>query len=117
MKSDPSVGGEEMYLLEWAWRIREEKRELEMVDPKILHSLDRDEVLRAFGIAFFSTQTSPARRPSTSRVVAMLLGDLEIPQITVKPSYLMNLQSDFLTASNSSAAPTMFTEDQVKTGG
>ena len=40
------------------------------------------------------TQSSPTLRPSMSRVVAMLLGDIEVSTVTSKPGYLTDWKSD-----------------------
>lgn len=65
-----------------------------MIDPVISSSQDKDinQVSRVIAIAFHCTQTSPSRRPAMSRVVAMLMGDMEIPDTLMKPSYLMDWQ-------------------------
>ncbi|KAJ6341572.1 hypothetical protein OIU78_009680 [Salix suchowensis] len=49
---------------------------------------DENEALRVVGVALLCTQASPAMRPTMSRVVAMLAGDIEVSAVTSKPSYL-----------------------------
>lgn len=49
---------------------------------------DEDEALRVIGVALLCTQASPITRPTMSRVVAMLSGDIEVSPVTAKPSYL-----------------------------
>ena len=49
---------------------------------------DENEALRVIGVALLCTQASPLMRPSMSRVVAMLAGDIEVSKVTSKPSYL-----------------------------
>ena len=46
------------------------------------------------GVSFLCTQSSPTLRPSMSRVVAMLLGDIEVSTVTSKPGYLTDWKSD-----------------------
>ncbi|XP_019051666.1 PREDICTED: probable LRR receptor-like serine/threonine-protein kinase At1g56140 [Nelumbo nucifera] len=96
--SDSSLAPEKIYLLEWVWNLHENSHELEFVDPK-LSEFDEGEVLRLIGIALLCTQTSPALRPSMSRVVAMLSGDIEVSTITSKPSYLTDWQFNDITSS------------------
>nr|XP_015882094.2 probable LRR receptor-like serine/threonine-protein kinase At1g56140 [Ziziphus jujuba var. spinosa] len=88
--SDLSLEEEKMYLLEWAWNLYEEKREVELVDSA-LSEFNEEQVRRVIKIALFCTQTSPSLRPRMSRVVAMLSGDVEVrcTQIS-KPGYLAN---------------------------
>lgn len=53
-----------------------------------LSEYNETEVGRVIGVALLCSQTSPVARPSMSRVVAMLLGDAEVPIVTSKPGYL-----------------------------
>ncbi|KAK4341749.1 hypothetical protein RND71_037565 [Anisodus tanguticus] len=76
-----------MYLLEWAWQLHENKCETELVDAN-LPEFDVDEVKKVTRIALLCTQTSPALRPSMSRVIAMLTGDAGVATVTSKPGYL-----------------------------
>ncbi|KAF3949014.1 hypothetical protein CMV_025056 [Castanea mollissima] len=46
------------------------------------------------GVSFLCTQASPTLRPSMSRVVAMLLGDIEVSTVTSKPGYLSDWKFD-----------------------
>ena len=59
---------------------------------------DENEALRVLGVALLCTQTSPKMRPSMSRVVAMLTGDMEVSPITMKPSYLTDCDFDDITS-------------------
>lgn len=70
-----------------AWSLYESNRSLELVDPS-LTSFDEQEATRMIGIALMCVQASPSLRPAMSRVIAMLSGDIEISQVTTKPSYL-----------------------------
>ncbi|XP_010244450.1 PREDICTED: probable LRR receptor-like serine/threonine-protein kinase At1g56140 isoform X3 [Nelumbo nucifera] len=83
--SDP----EKIYLLELAWNLHENNCELELIDPK-LSEFDEKEACRLIRLALLCTQVSPALRPSMSRVVAMLLGDVEVSTIASRPDYLTN---------------------------
>ncbi|GFP85151.1 probable LRR receptor-like serine/threonine-protein kinase at1g56130 [Phtheirospermum japonicum] len=85
--SDAILEDDMIYLLEWAWNLHENGREIELVDPT-LHKYDANEVRRIIGIALLCTQASPALRPPMSRVVAMLSGDIEVPLVTTRPGYL-----------------------------
>ncbi|GKV40191.1 hypothetical protein SLEP1_g47860 [Rubroshorea leprosula] len=101
--SDSSLEGEKMYLLEWAWHLHENNREVELVDSNILE-FDEEEVKRVIGVALLCTQTSPMQRPSMSRVVAMLSGDTEVSRVTSKPGYLTDWRFDDITSSMSDQA-------------
>lgn len=68
-----------------------------MVDPE-LSEFSKEEVKRVIGVALLCTQTSPALRPSMSRVVAMLTGDIEVTPVTSKPGYLTDWKFDDITS-------------------
>ncbi|XP_038970403.1 probable LRR receptor-like serine/threonine-protein kinase At1g56140 [Phoenix dactylifera] len=91
--SDQSLEAEKVYLLEWAWNLRENRRELEMVDPW-LSSFNEEEAIRIINVALLCTQASPMLRPPMSRVVAMLAGDIEVCEVTTRPGYLTDWQFD-----------------------
>lgn len=84
--SDSSLDEEKMYLLEWAWNLHEQDREIELVDSE-LSEFDEEEVRRIIGVALLCTQTSPTVRPSMSRVVAMLSGDTDVSTEISRPGY------------------------------
>ncbi|XP_073058818.1 probable LRR receptor-like serine/threonine-protein kinase At1g56130 isoform X1 [Primulina eburnea] len=85
--SDSSLEKDKIYLLEWAWSLHESNKEIELVDPS-LSMFNPDEVRTIIGVALLCTQASPSLRPSMSRVVAMLSGDVEVASVSTRPSYL-----------------------------
>ncbi|KAK6928882.1 Protein kinase domain [Dillenia turbinata] len=96
--ADDSLDGEQRYLLEWSWNLYENKRTLELVDPTVT-AFDESEAFRIIGVAFLCTQASPILRPSMSRVVAMLTGDVEVNAVASKPSYLTDWNFKDITSS------------------
>lgn len=64
-------GDDYMLLVEWAWKLREEDRLAEIIDPA-LNEYPKDEVFRFIKIALFCTQASPSHRPGMKQVVEML---------------------------------------------
>ncbi|PRQ48792.1 putative transferase, protein kinase RLK-Pelle-DLSV family [Rosa chinensis] len=94
--SDPSLGEEMTYLLEWAWQLHENRRAVELVDSR-LSEFNEEEAQRIIKIGLLCTQTSPMLRPSMSRVVGMLSGDMEVTTVTSKPGYLTDWKFDDLT--------------------
>ncbi|CAA0818526.1 Probable LRR receptor-like serine/threonine-protein kinase [Striga hermonthica] len=85
--SDSSLEDDMIYLLEWAWNLHEDNKQLNLADPT-LHEYNPHQVRRIIDIALLCTQASPALRPPMSRVVAMLSGDMEVPAVTTRPGYL-----------------------------
>ncbi|KAF4365656.1 hypothetical protein F8388_007489 [Cannabis sativa] len=86
---DSSLGEEKAYLLEWAWNLHEEGREIELVDSKLSEFIEQ-EVRRIIQVAFLCTQTSPTARPSMSKVVTMLSVDTNVDTEVLRPSYLVD---------------------------
>ncbi|XP_044967602.1 probable LRR receptor-like serine/threonine-protein kinase At1g56130 isoform X1 [Hordeum vulgare subsp. vulgare] len=80
-----------VYIFEWVWELYEDNQPLDVLDPR-LEEFDSEEVLRAIKVALLCTQGSPHQRPSMSRVVAMLTGDVEAPDVVTKPSYITEWQ-------------------------
>ncbi|CAN1263273.1 Probable LRR receptor-like serine/threonine-protein kinase At1g56130 [Linum perenne] len=97
--SDTTLDEEKMYLLEWAWHLHENNREVELADSR-LPEYDEDELKRFVGIALLCTQASPSLRPSMSRVVAMLSGDVEVGTVSSRPGYLTDWKFDDTTTSS-----------------
>ncbi|XP_028752449.1 probable LRR receptor-like serine/threonine-protein kinase At1g56130 [Neltuma alba] len=92
--SDSSLEGEKMYLLEWTWQLHEKNCILGLLDPKLLKDFNEEEVKRIIGISLLCTQASPSLRPTMSRIVAMLSGDIEVSTVTTKPGYLTDWKFD-----------------------
>ncbi|XP_071682406.1 probable LRR receptor-like serine/threonine-protein kinase At1g56140 [Lolium perenne] len=82
---------DKVYIFEWVWELYEDNCPLEMLDPR-LEEFNSEEVLRAIKVALVCTQGSPHQRPPMSRVVAMLTGDVEAPDVVAKPSYITEWQ-------------------------
>ncbi|KAH7528125.1 hypothetical protein FEM48_Zijuj05G0038600 [Ziziphus jujuba var. spinosa] len=105
--SDSNLDEEKTYLLGWAWNLYIEKKEVELVDSALLSEFNEQEVRRVIRIALLCTQSSPSLRPSMSRVVAMLSGDVQASTTISKPGYLTDYwKSDHLSSqmSDSTAA-------------
>ncbi|XP_050288031.1 probable LRR receptor-like serine/threonine-protein kinase At1g56130 [Quercus robur] len=96
--SDNSLDTQKIYLLEWAWTLHENNESLRLVDPT-LSEFDESEAARVIAVSLLCTQASPNMRPPMSRVVAMLVGDIEVGIVTSKPSYLTNWNFKDITSS------------------
>ncbi|KAE8719973.1 putative LRR receptor-like serine/threonine-protein kinase [Hibiscus syriacus] len=96
--SDNRLKEDRIYLLEWVWTLYEKNQLLSLLDPT-LSKFDEYQALRVIGVALLCTQTSPSMRPSMSRVVAMLVGDIEVSTVKTKPSYLTYGDYDDITGS------------------
>ncbi|CAN6818655.1 unnamed protein product [Brassica oleracea] len=60
-----------LVLVEWVWKLREEGRLLECVDP-YLTKFPEAEVIRFIKVALFCTQATAQKRPNMKQVVEML---------------------------------------------
>ncbi|GLT55741.1 hypothetical protein SLA2020_288350 [Shorea laevis] len=60
-----------LLLVEWTWKLREEERLLDIVDPE-LNKYPEDDVIRFIKVALFCTQAAPHQRPTMKQVVDML---------------------------------------------
>ncbi|KAK7850401.1 putative lrr receptor-like serine/threonine-protein kinase [Quercus suber] len=101
--SDSSLEEEKIYLLEWAWQLHENNREVDLADSK-LSEFNEEEVKQLIGVSLLCTQASPTLRPSMSRVVAMLSGDIEVSTVTSRPGYLTDWKYDDITSVTSEDA-------------
>lgn len=97
-----------------AWNLHETNQEMELLD-RTLSEVKEDEVKRIIGVALLCSQTSPNLRPSMSRVVSMLSGDIEVPPVTSKPGYLTDWKyrdaTTFMSNTDSSTSRTDFSHD------
>ncbi|KAI3873159.1 hypothetical protein MKX03_002405, partial [Papaver bracteatum] len=101
-----------------AWNLHEYDRALELVDPS-LADYDKGEAMRMIGIAFLCIQASPTMRPTMSRVVSMLSGDIGVNPITSKPSYItdweFNDMSSFINDNDTPSFTSTTTNTQLDT--
>ncbi|BFG28329.1 hypothetical protein CerSpe_146030 [Prunus speciosa] len=97
--SGDNLDPEKIYLLEWAWTLHENNQSLGLVDPR-LTEFDENDATRLIKVALLCTQASPMMRPSMSRVVAILSGDIEASTVMSKPSYLADWDFKDVTTSS-----------------
>ncbi|GMI81053.1 hypothetical protein like AT3G09010 [Hibiscus trionum] len=75
--SKAAFGVELMLLVEWTWKLREEERLLEIVDPE-LSEYPEDEVIRFIKVGLFCTQAAAHQRPTMKQVLEMLSKDVQL---------------------------------------
>jgi len=82
-----------------AWKLHKEGRLMEIMDPRLHVNKDEEmEVRRVLETAVSCVQTSPEKRPTMFRVVAMVAGDASVEPIAtdssdIWPEYLSPLRS------------------------
>ncbi|KAG0561218.1 hypothetical protein KC19_9G046400 [Ceratodon purpureus] len=68
-----------VYLVKWAWKLHEQGRLLNLVDPTlVLQDDEKPQVQRLINTALLCVQHTGERRPSIARVVSMLQGDADL---------------------------------------
>ncbi|KAL8526696.1 hypothetical protein ACS0TY_015774 [Phlomoides rotata] len=74
--SSKAAFGEDFHvLLEWTWKLYNEDRLLDIVDPD-LTDYPKDEIARFMKVALFCTQAASQQRPDMKQVVKMLSSDV-----------------------------------------
>ncbi|KAG6500056.1 cysteine-rich receptor-like protein kinase 2 [Zingiber officinale] len=77
------------YLLEWAWKLYERDRLMELVDESLDPSeFSPEEVKRIVKIALLCTQSAAAERPTMSEVVVMLLSQSDATPQPTRPTFI-----------------------------
>ncbi|BFG14395.1 hypothetical protein CerSpe_006690 [Prunus speciosa] len=87
--TDLTLPSEMQYLPEYAWKLFEMSKVIELVDPKLHENgfVERD-VLQAIQVAFLCLQPHANLRPPMSEVVAMLTCKVEMIGTPMKPAFL-----------------------------
>ncbi|CAK9877571.1 unnamed protein product [Sphagnum jensenii] len=99
---DHKFDGDQIFLLNWAWRLHEEDKLLDLMDQKLNDSYIHEEILNTIKVGLLCVQVTPSRRPSMDKVVAMLKGNMEI-EVVIKEFQYQNANHDpFLTNEESS---------------
>ena len=102
-----------------AWKLMGEGNLLYLMDARLAGSYVEDEVLRVVHVALLCTQAVASTRPAMTRVVAMLVGDVEIPTVTSGPGFMAGLMDSSATASTTprTATPQTTTSSTTSTTG
>ncbi|KAA8517815.1 hypothetical protein F0562_015289 [Nyssa sinensis] len=75
--SKVAFGEDLLVLVEWTWKLREQGRLLDIVDPE-LTEYPEDEVMRFIKVALFCTQAASQQRPAMKQVVEMLSKEVNL---------------------------------------
>ncbi|XP_062094595.1 putative serine/threonine-protein kinase isoform X2 [Humulus lupulus] len=87
--TDLKLPSEMHYLPEYAWRLYETSKVLELIDPRMREDgfLEKD-VLQAINVAFLCLQPDPEHRPPMSHIVTMLTCNVNMVGTPLKPAFL-----------------------------
>eukprot|EP00249_Psilotum_nudum_P020361 c27668_g1_i1 orf=653-3664(-) len=108
---DPKVEPEREFLLDWAWNDYEKGNLLDLADPIMPDNYDETEILRVIRVALLCAQASPSMRPTMTRVVSMLQGDVAITSMPSKPIFLVELEAQIGTHPRRRSAATNVATD------
>ncbi|XP_016504331.2 putative serine/threonine-protein kinase [Nicotiana tabacum] len=75
--SKAAFGVDLLILVEWVWKLREEGRLLDIVDPELIEYSEA-ELLRFIKVALFCTQAAPTQRPNMKQVIEMLSKEVNL---------------------------------------
>ena len=72
-----------------AWTLYEQRRVLELVDPKVREGCDEEQALLLIKVALLCSQGEATSRPPMAKVVAFLSGDADVPAVSPeRPAFL-----------------------------
>ncbi|KAK7303950.1 hypothetical protein RJT34_14890 [Clitoria ternatea] len=87
--TDHTLPSEMQYLPEYAWKLYENARILDIVDPKLREDgLVEKDVMRAFHVALLCVQPHAHLRPPMSEIVALLTFKMEMVTTPMRPTFL-----------------------------
>ncbi|KAK7354659.1 hypothetical protein VNO80_20125 [Phaseolus coccineus] len=87
--TDRTLPSEMQYLPQYAWKLYENARILDIIDPKLRQDgfVEKD-VMQAIHVAFLCLQPDPHLRPPMSEIVALLTFKIEMVTTPMRPAFL-----------------------------
>lgn len=87
--TDLTLSSEAQYLPEYAWKLYEKSKLIDLVDPRMLEAgvLEKD-IVQVLNVAFLCLQPHANLRPPMSEIVAMLTCKVEMAGTPVRPAFL-----------------------------
>ncbi|KAL6629381.1 hypothetical protein ACP70R_029146 [Stipagrostis hirtigluma subsp. patula] len=105
MSNTNSISSEEyLHLLDWAERLKQQGRLLEIVDRRLGSDYSQEQALRLLNVALLCTNTLPTQRPRMSSVVKMLCGQIPIevvPDDDLSEDLRLNISQSHNSVNNS----------------
>eukprot|EP00253_Pinus_taeda_P009130 PITA_09130 len=86
-----SLSPEMQILLGWAWRSYEQGNVVQMIDPAILETCDKEQALRCIHVGLLCTQAEASLRPPISEAIQMLSSDSVILPSPTKPVFVSSI--------------------------
>jgi hypothetical protein len=88
-----------------ACSLHEQDKLMDLIDQRLNNSVLDDEAQRVINVALLCVQTSAARRPSMSRVLTMLLNEVDVEVVSKKTNPIHEMDISHLLGSNNSLSP------------
>ncbi|XP_058068068.1 cold-responsive protein kinase 1-like [Magnolia sinica] len=87
--TDHTLPSEMQYLPEYAWKLYERSRVIDLVDPNLQQDgfVEKD-ILQAINVSLLCLQPYPSLRPPMSEIVALLTCKVEMVATPMKPAFL-----------------------------
>ncbi|XP_062218676.1 probable LRR receptor-like serine/threonine-protein kinase At1g53430 isoform X2 [Phragmites australis] len=105
MSNTNSMSNEEyLHLLDWAERLKQQGRLLDIVDRRLGSEYLQEQALRLLNVALLCTKTLPTERPRMSSVVKMLCGQVPIevvPDDDLIEDLRFNISQSYHSVNNS----------------
>ncbi|CAA2954759.1 G-type lectin S-receptor-like serine threonine-kinase At4g03230 isoform X2 [Olea europaea subsp. europaea] len=95
---------EDLNLLGYVWRLWSENKALDLVDPILLESCEKSEVVKCINVGLLCVEEDPSDRPTMSNVVLMLSGETAVVPVPNQPAFVMR-KHVVSTSSSSSNKP------------
>ncbi|KAL2474222.1 G-type lectin S-receptor-like serine/threonine-protein kinase [Forsythia ovata] len=95
---------EDLNLLGHVWRLWSENKALDLVDPILLESCEKSEVIKCINVGLLCVEDDPSDRPTMSNVILMLSGETGVLPVPNQPAFVMRKRG-FSTSSSSSNKP------------
>jgi len=102
-----------IFIMNQVWKLYEEAKLLEIVDPKVsTHNHEKD-ITHVINIGLLCVQSTASKRPSMARIVAMLQGDeMEMEVIKKTPLKTIEYESLLATINSSSMRESMLKQSK-----
>ncbi|CAA2990762.1 G-type lectin S-receptor-like serine/threonine-protein kinase At4g03230 [Olea europaea subsp. europaea] len=89
-----------MNLLGYVWRLWSENKALDLLDPILLESCEKSEVIKCINVGLLCVENDPNDCPTMSNVVLMLSGETAVLPVPNEPAFI--IRKCILSTSSSS---------------
>ncbi|PIN17007.1 Serine/threonine protein kinase [Handroanthus impetiginosus] len=98
---------EVMNLLGYAWRLWSEDKALDLVDPRLIESCEKSQVMMCINVGLLCVQEDPNDRPSMSTIVIMLGSESTALPTPTQPAFVTRRRISAASSSSSTKPDTI----------